>query len=90
MKIAVGTKNKAKLESVSMAIAILKSKTKGLNDTLLAHEVEIIGCEVPSGVPMQPMNENETLQGAINRARLALEKVPDAEFGLGIESGVSR
>jgi inosine/xanthosine triphosphatase len=46
------------------------------------------GISVPSGVSVQPMTRAETLQGAFNRAKNALERVPDAAYSVGIEGGV--
>lgn len=45
------------------------------------------GVSVPSGVSDQPMSDEETLTGALNRARAAREKMPDADFWAGIEGG---
>ena len=42
---------------------------------------------VSSGVSDQPISSEETLAGAENRARLALEAVPEAQYGIGIEVG---
>lgn len=44
---------------------------------------------VPSGVPDQPMNEEETITGAINRAKAVLEKLPGSQIGLGLEGGLA-
>lgn len=46
------------------------------------------GVEVPSGVAEQPVSLAETRAGAENRARRALEAVPDAQWGVGVEGGV--
>jgi non-canonical (house-cleaning) NTP pyrophosphatase len=43
---------------------------------------------VESGVSDQPMDLEETRQGAINRAQNALSSVPGADLGVGLESGV--
>lgn len=43
---------------------------------------------VPSGVADQPMSEQETLQGALNRVAKAKELYPKAAFWVGIEGGV--
>jgi inosine/xanthosine triphosphatase len=45
------------------------------------------GVSVPSGVSEQPMSDEETLAGALNRARAAREQMPDADFWAGIEGG---
>jgi len=44
---------------------------------------------VPSGVHDQPTSEQETLQGARNRARGAAQHVPQADYWVGIEGGVA-
>lgn len=46
------------------------------------------GVSVPSGVAEQPLSDNETLQGAINRARNAKELEPAAMYWVGLEGGV--
>ncbi|MCX2740365.1 inosine/xanthosine triphosphatase [Pontibacter anaerobius] len=43
---------------------------------------------VPSGVADQPMTEQETLQGALNRVANAQKAHPSADFWIGIEGGV--
>lgn len=49
---------------------------------------EVIGIEVGSGVPAQPVGEAETIAGAANRARAALQAL-GAEYGVGLEGGVA-
>jgi inosine/xanthosine triphosphatase len=53
----------------------------------LAPRAEVVGVAVPSGVPDQPWGDDETLRGAIARARAA-RAVHDADLGIGIEGGV--
>ncbi len=72
MKIALGTKNQAKREAVTLATG-----------------VEPICLAVPSGVSDQPLSEHETIEGAVHRAKTALEKTPEAAIGLGLEGGLS-
>jgi inosine/xanthosine triphosphatase len=43
---------------------------------------------VPSGVRDQPFSDEETLQGALNRAQNASRLVPAADYWAGIEGGV--
>ncbi len=43
---------------------------------------------VPSGVADQPLTEQETLQGALNRVANAQEAHAEADFWVGIEGGV--
>ncbi len=49
-------------------------------------EVETVS--VASGVSDQPLSDDETLRGARNRARAAMERVPDADAWVGLEGGV--
>lgn len=48
----------------------------------------VLGVDVPSGVPAQPKGLEETLRGALNRAKAALGAVPGAALGFGVESGI--
>jgi len=50
-------------------------------------ELVVEGVEVESGVSDQPMSDDETKKGAIERAKRALEK-KRADFGVGLEGGV--
>ncbi|MDI3476140.1 MAG: inosine/xanthosine triphosphatase [Thermococcaceae archaeon] len=75
MKVAVGSTNPAKVEAV-------REVFQGIYG-----EVEVIPIEVDSGVPDQPIGLEETIKGAINRAKQAIEKT-DADFGVGIEAGL--
>ncbi|MEM9557610.1 MAG: inosine/xanthosine triphosphatase [Acidobacteriota bacterium] len=43
---------------------------------------------VPSGVPDQPLSDEETLRGAWQRARGASARVPEARFWVGLEGGL--
>ena len=43
---------------------------------------------IPSGVSDQPASDDETLQGACNRAAGAAQKFPQADYWVGIEGGV--
>lgn len=81
MKILVGSTNPVKINAVVMAA----SETWP--------EVEVVGVEVESGIPEQPMGDQETKQGAINRARAALAKsqtdpIEAQVLGVGLEGGV--
>lgn len=50
-------------------------------------EASAIGANTDSGVSAQPDSDHEMLLGALNRARQALEKTPEAQFGVGLEGG---
>lgn len=75
MKIAVGSLNPTKVEAVRHIVG------QAFDD------VEVVGINVASGVSEQPIGEEETRTGALNRARAALEAA-QADMGLGLEGGV--
>ncbi|RHY24308.1 hypothetical protein DYB32_008895, partial [Aphanomyces invadans] len=54
------------------------------------HTFAVTGVNVPSGVSTQPITSRETLVGATNRLHAARERVPDADFWVGIEGGVEQ
>ncbi len=72
---AVGSENPVKINCVAEAIAEFWPKS------------EAIGIATDSGVCHQPSSDHEMLTGALNRARQALDKIPEARFGVGIEGG---
>jgi non-canonical (house-cleaning) NTP pyrophosphatase len=74
-KIAVGTTSEQKIGYLKEVLA------------LIGIDAEIFSVAVESGVSEQPMTSKETKTGSINRSRLALENMPDADVGLGIEVG---
>ncbi|QFF99738.1 DUF84 family protein [Psychrobacillus glaciei] len=75
MKILIGTNNRAKTKAVR-TIA-----------TIYYPDAEFINIEVPSLVSNQPMSDEETRKGAINRAK-QLMKNTEGTFGVGLEGGV--
>lgn len=72
-KIAIGSINPVKIQAVKNAF----------NDG----EIQIVSCSALSGVRPQPLSNEETLQGAINRARDCLEKT-DVGLAIGLEARV--
>jgi inosine/xanthosine triphosphatase len=72
---AVGSENPVKINCVAEAIAEFWT------------EARTAGVHTDSGVSAQPESDREMLTGALNRAREALAKTPDAQFGVGIEGG---
>ena len=74
MKIAVGSTNPVKVRAVRNVARKLYPN------------VEIIPVEVPSGVSEQPMGDDETRRGAVNRARAA-RRAARADWGVGLEGG---
>lgn len=73
MKIAIGSTNPAKVQAVQR---------------LFSGNYEIISCNVPSGVKNQPFSDEETIRGAIQRAKNALDET-DADLAIGLEGGVT-
>ncbi len=71
MKIIVGSNNQAKLDAV-------RSNFSGF---------EVEGIEVSSKVSSQPFSDEETLEGAINRARECASSAKGS-MGIGLEGGV--
>lgn len=78
MKVIVASKNPAKIEAVRTAFL------QAFPTTILVE-----GVSVPSGVSDQPMSDEETRRGALNRAMHAKTLLPDADFWVGIEGGIS-
>lgn len=76
MKIAVGSTNPTKVAAARRAAAKVWP------------EGEVVAVAVPSGVGEQPLSDDETIRGAVNRARNALAALDDALFGMGVEGGV--
>jgi inosine/xanthosine triphosphatase len=74
--VAAGTINPAKLKPVQ---AVFGAMYPG---------AAVTGVDVPSGVREQPIGEEETLLGAVNRARAALAGLTGAAWGVGLEGGV--
>lgn len=73
MKIKVGTHNPLKVRA-----------TRNVMEKIYTN-VDVEGIEVDSGVGDQPIGLDETIQGAVNRARNAFL---DADLSVGIESGL--
>jgi inosine/xanthosine triphosphatase len=80
MKVCVGTTNPAKISAVQLALEPMK-----LEGTL---QVESVSCT--SGVSPQPIGIEETMRGAQNRARAALDAAKDADYGIGLEGGIEK
>ncbi len=73
--VVVGSRNKSKLIGVKRAWA-LYSKAK------------ILSVEVESGASPQPRGWAETAYGALVRAERAINSVAEADYGVGVESGL--
>lgn len=75
-KVAVGSQNKAKLAAVEQVFG------------RVFEGVEINGYDVESGVSDQPMNDEESIEGAKSRAVAAMEQDESADYGVGLEGNV--
>jgi inosine/xanthosine triphosphatase len=71
MKIIVGSKNPTKVNAVQDVFS----------------DMDVSGVDVPSQVSAQPFSDEETMQGAINRATQCAEIARDT-VGIGLEGGV--
>jgi inosine/xanthosine triphosphatase len=60
----------------------------GLFQVFPEKEFDIKGISAKSEVPDQPIGEEETLKGAINRVKNLRELAPDVEYWVGIEGGL--
>lgn len=76
MIISIGTKNAAKLAACEEILH------------LAFPDSALVAYDVPSGVAAMPTTNEETAQGAVHRARAALEADLNAELGVGLEGGV--
>ncbi|WP_210364882.1 DUF84 family protein [Bacillus sp. REN3] len=75
MRVAIGSKNPAKILAVEEAFKFLSA--------------EVISIDAHSGVSEQPMSDDETIKGAVNRALEAAER-GEAQIGIGLEGGVQQ
>ncbi len=79
-KVIVASKNPVKINATKI----------GFEKMFPGESFEFFGVSVPSGVPDQPMSNNETLQGAKNRATNAQTEMPEADFWVGLEGGLEK
>lgn len=77
VKVAVGSTSESKLRATRVVFS------RAIPDA----QVEAV--PVPSMVPAQPTSDEETIRGALHRAREA-RRAADADLGVGIEGGISR
>ena len=79
-KIIIASKNPIKINATKL----------GFQKVFANLDFECAGVSVPSDVSDQPMTNQETLQGATNRATHAKNDFPDAAFWVGIEGGIEK
>ncbi len=74
MKVAVGSRNPVKVKATQN---VLKKIYKNL---------EVVSVDADSGVPSQPFGLEQTIEGAVNRAKNAFSM--EFDLSVGIESGL--
>lgn len=74
-KVLLGTTSQSKLDIVR---------------STLQSDYEIIPVDVESGIPGQPLDENITIEGAINRAKNATNSSQEYIFSIGLEGGLEK
>lgn len=77
-KVVVASKNPVKINTVEI----------GFSKMFPEELFEFVGMAADSGVLDQPMTEEETLQGAMNRVEDVIKKEPGADFYVGLEGGI--
>lgn len=66
----------------------IKATQAGFAEMYPKMDFDFKGVSVASGVSEQPLSRDETLQGALNRAKNAALAMPSAEYAVGIEGGL--
>ena len=74
MQVKVGSKNPVKLQATKNVLQKIYS------------DLTVMTVDVDSGVPDQPFGVDQTIKGAINRAKNAYK--PNMDLSVGIESGL--
>jgi len=76
MRIAVGSSNRIKIEATKEAFEHFYKN------------VVVISVGITNNLQAQPITLHGTVNGAVTRARKAIEKITDADLGVGIEAGL--
>jgi len=66
----------------------LQATLEGFMKMFPGEKFEVEGLSAPSEVSDQPFDDDETYQGAFNRAKNAAQAVPEADFWVGLEQGI--
>ncbi|EGR1272533.1 inosine/xanthosine triphosphatase [Vibrio parahaemolyticus] len=77
-KVVIASLNPAKINAVKSAF----------QSAFPQQAFEFIGISVPSEVADQPMTNEETHRGAVNRVKNAKVEMPTADFYVGLEAGI--
>lgn len=77
--IAVASDNPVKVQAALL----------GFQRMFPAAPFSVVGVATESGVSAQPMSDDETLTGARQRALNVRQRVPDADYWVGIEGGIA-
>ena len=80
MKIIIASRNPIKINATKLAFEEM------VPDNFFQFE----GVNISSDISDQPMSNNETLKGAINRSNNAKIECIDADYWIGIEGGVEK
>ncbi|TBT12354.1 non-canonical purine NTP phosphatase [Vibrio parahaemolyticus] len=77
-KVVIASLNPAKINAVKSAF----------QSAFPQQTFEFVGISVPSEVADQPMTNEETHRGAVNRVKNAKVEMPTADFYVGLEAGI--
>ncbi|HHY0467316.1 TPA: inosine/xanthosine triphosphatase [Vibrio parahaemolyticus] len=77
-KVVIASLNPAKINAVKSAF----------QSAFPQQAFEFVGISVPSEVADQPMTNEETHRGAVNRVKNAKWEMPTADFYVGLEAGI--
>jgi inosine/xanthosine triphosphatase len=77
-RIIVGSTNPVKLQATREGFAAM----------FPGWQLEVSGVDAASGVSDQPFGDEETLQGAYQRALNTQTQIPEVDYAVGIEGGV--
>ncbi len=79
-KVIIASKNPVKINAVKI----------GFEKMFPTKDFEFEGISVPSGVKDQPIDNQETMTGAVNRTNNAKTRLQDADYWVGIEGGIEK
>ena len=66
----------------------IQAAVNGFQRLFPGSELNVITAAVPSDVRQQPLSDEETLRGALNRSAQAQAAHPQADYWIGIEGGI--